>query len=106
MELQGTGVSPGIAVGEALLVERERIAVFRLLLPPEELEGEVQRLRRAIQASRDQLQAIKERLAQQVGLLHAYIFDAQLLMLEDPMLLDRTIAVIRDEHLNAAWALR
>src|SRR5215510_13622009 len=27
-------------------------------------------------------------------------------MLEDPMLLDRTIAVIRDEHLNAAWALR
>ncbi|HET7292407.1 MAG TPA: phosphoenolpyruvate--protein phosphotransferase [Vicinamibacteria bacterium] len=106
MELAGVGVSPGIAVGEALLVEREAIAVFRLLLPPGELEGEVQRLRRAVEASREQLQAIKERLARQIGSPHAYLFDAQLLMLEDPMLLDRTVAVIREEHLNAAWALR
>ncbi len=106
MVLHGIGVSPGIAVGEALRVEREAIAVFRLLLPPGDLEGEVQRLRRAVAASREQLQAIKERLARQLGSPHAYIFDAQLLMLEDPMLLDRTITVIREEHVNAAWALR
>ena len=37
---------------------------------------------------------------------HAYIFDAQLLMLEDPLLLDKSVAVIRDEHVNAEWALR
>jgi phosphotransferase system enzyme I (PtsI) len=41
-----------------------------------------------------------------VGSPHAYIFDAQLLMLDDPLLVDRTVAVIREEHLNAAWALR
>ncbi len=106
MELRGLGVAPAIAVGEALLVEREAVAVFRLLLPPGEVEPEVQRLRRAVEASQGQLQTIKDRLSREVGSPHAYIFDAQLLMLDDPLLVDRTVAVIREEHLNAAWALR
>jgi phosphotransferase system enzyme I (PtsI) len=106
MELKGTGVSPGIAAGPALIVERERVPVFRLLLRPEEVETQVQRLTRAVEASRGQLQAIKDRLSREVGALHAYIFDAQLLMLEDPLLLDRSVAIIRDEHVNAEWALR
>ena len=33
--LRGVGVSPGIAVGPALVVEREAVPVFRLLLAPE-----------------------------------------------------------------------
>ncbi len=106
MQLQGSGVSPGIAVGQALLVEREVVPVFRLLLPPDKVEGEVQRLVRAVEASRKQLQAIKDRLSQEVGMPHAYIFDAHLLMLEDPLLLDRAVAVIREDHVNSEWALR
>ena len=106
MELSGAGVSPGIAVGEALVLERESITVFRLLLPPDQVEAEVERLMRAVEESRQQLQRIKQRLAREVGSPHAYIFAAQLLMLEDPLLLDRSVAVIREEHLNAAWALR
>jgi phosphotransferase system enzyme I (PtsI) len=106
MEILGRGVAPGIAVGEALLVEREAVAVFRLLLPPDQVEPEVQRLRRAVEAAQGQLQGIKDRLSREVGSPHAYIFDAQLLMLDDPLLVDRSVAVIREEHLNAAWALR
>ncbi len=106
MELRGNGVSPGIAVGQALLVEREVVPVFRLLLPPDRVEAEVQRLVRAVEASRQQLQTIKDRLSQEVGMPHAYIFDAHLLMLEDPLLLDRAVAVIREDHVNAEWALR
>jgi phosphotransferase system enzyme I (PtsI) len=106
MEIKGIGVSPGIAVGEALVMEREAVPVFRLLLSPEHVESEVQRLTRALEASRRQLQAIKERLSREIGALHAYIFDAQLLMLDDPLLLDRSVTIIRDEHVNAEWALR
>jgi phosphotransferase system enzyme I (PtsI) len=106
VNLRGTGVSPGIASGRALIVGRERAPVFRLLLPPEQVEGEVQRLARAVEASRGQLQVVKERLSREIGSLHAYIFDAQLLMLEDPLLLDRTVATIRESHVNAEWALR
>src|SRR5262249_61146024 len=37
---------------------------------------------------------------------HAYLFDAQLLMLDDPMLVDRAAGIIRDERLNAESALQ
>lgn len=106
MELKGTGVSPGIALGRALIVERDATPVFRLALEAGEVEGEVERLSAAVGASRAQLQAIKERLSREVGAPHAYIFDAHLLMLEDPLLLDRARAMIRDERVNAEWALR
>ena len=106
MELRGIGVSPGVAVGHALVVEREAIPVFRLLLAPEAVEGEVQRLTRAVEFSQKQLLAIKDRLAREVGGRHAYIFDAHLLMLEDPLLFDRAVAVIREDHVNSEWALR
>jgi phosphoenolpyruvate-protein phosphotransferase (PTS system enzyme I) len=105
MKLEGIGVSPGVAVGRALVVEREAVPVFRLLVPPEAMDCEVQRLTRAVEVSRQQLKTIKERLRNAVG-VHAYIFDAHLLMLEDPLLLDRALGIIRSEQVNAEWALR
>jgi phosphotransferase system enzyme I (PtsI) len=105
MELKGIGVSPGIAVGEALIVQREAVPVFRLPLSAEAVEPEVQRLTRALEESRQQLHAIKDRLSPAEG-PHAYIFDAHLLMLDDPLLLDRAVAVIRQERVNGEWALR
>ncbi len=106
MELKGTGVSPGIALGRALIVERDAAPVFRLVLTPEEAEAELARLMGAVEASRAQLQAIKDRLSREVGMPHAYIFDAHLLMLDDPLLLDRVRSMIREERVNAEWALR
>ena len=105
MRLEGIGVSPGLAVGPALVVEREAVPVFRLLVPAEAVDCEVKRLTRAVEASREQLKAIKERLRHEVG-VHAYIFDAHLLMLEDPLLLDSAVRIIREELVNAEWALR
>jgi len=106
VQLKGTGVSPGIAVGQSLIVERDAAPVFRLLIPPGDTEAEVVRLTRAIEASRQQLLAIKDRMSREVGGPHAYIFDAHLLMLDDPLLRDRAVAVIREEHVNAEWAVR
>jgi phosphotransferase system enzyme I (PtsI) len=104
--LVGTGVSAGVAVGPALVVEREAVSVFRVPVAAGEEEKEVQRLLRATEAARGQLLAIKERLSREVGVPHAYIFDAQLLMLEDPLLIDRAAEAVRQERVNAEWALR
>jgi phosphotransferase system enzyme I (PtsI) len=106
VELKGIGVSPGLAVGPALVVEREAIPILRLSLAPGDVEAEVERLQQAVAASRRQLQGIRQRLSREVGMPHAYIFDAHLLMLEDPLLLDRALLVIRSERANAEWALR
>jgi phosphotransferase system enzyme I (PtsI) len=104
--LRGTGVSPGIAVGKALVVEHEAGPVFRLSLAAEQLEPEVERLEQALATSAAQLETIKQRLSREVGAPHAYIFDAHLLMLRDPLLRDRAVQVVRQQAVNAEWALR
>jgi phosphotransferase system enzyme I (PtsI) len=75
-------------------------------LDPDAKDGEVLRLQRALEASAGQLEAIKDRLSREVGAPHAYIFDAQLLMLRDPMLGDRAAELVRRDAVNAEWALR
>jgi phosphotransferase system enzyme I (PtsI) len=87
-------------------LERDAAPVFRLALDAGRAEAEVARLEAAIDASREQLRAIKERLSREVGTPHAYIFDAHLLMLDDPLLRERAAEVIRGEAVNAEWALR
>ncbi len=104
--LRGTAVSPGIAVGRALVVERDAVPVFRLTLAAEGIPAEVGRLEAALEVSREQLRAVKERLAREVGAPHAYIFDAHLLMLDDPLLRTRAVEIVQHQQVNAEWALR
>src|SRR3954463_11755836 len=103
MRLNGLGVSPGIGIGRALVVTRgTKNLQFRV--PEHRIEGELARLDSARAQSRDQLLHLKERIAAAAGTEHAYLFDAQLLMLDDPMLVDRAAAIIRGERLNAESA--
>lgn len=105
MRLSGLGVSPGIGIGKALVLRRGtkdlgfRIAASRV-------DKEIARLHDARARSRTQLEQIKARIAQSAGAEHAYLFDAQLLMLDDAMLIERAGEIIRAERLNAAAALQ
>src|SRR5919198_890395 len=105
MRLNGLGVSPGIGIGRALVVTRgAKHLQFRV--PDHRIDGEIARLDAARAQSREQLQHLKERIAAAAGAEHAYLFDAQLLMLDDPMLVDRAATIIRTGRLNAESALR
>ena len=75
-------------------------------IPAGRVERELARLHEARARSRTQLEQIKSRIAQSAGAEHAYLFDAQLLMLDDAMLIARAEAIIRGERLNAAAALQ
>ena len=105
MRLTGLGVSPGIGIGKALVLRR----VARDLgcrIPASRVDHELGRLQDARARSRTQLEQIKVRISQSAGAEHAYLFDAQLLMLDDAMLIERAGAIIRAERLNAAAALQ
>jgi phosphotransferase system enzyme I (PtsI) len=105
MRLNGLGVSPGIGIGRALVVTRgSRDLRFRI--PERRIALELERLTAARVRSRDQLEHIKARIAAAAGTEHAYLFDAQLLMLDDPMLVERAAAIIGEERLNAESALQ
>ncbi len=102
-ELQGTGVSPGLARGPAYLLQREQLEVtVRTVSDP---DTELARLQRALDAAATQLITIRERAEAEVGAAEAEIFDAQRLFLEDPELVEAAKGYIRDRQLNAeaAW---
>jgi phosphoenolpyruvate-protein phosphotransferase (PTS system enzyme I) len=102
--LTGIGVSPGIGVGRAVVLT-QRAEVMRFPIPPDRVDREIAALRHAQAVSRDQLHDISRRIGEETGGELAALFDAQLLILDDPMLVGRAEELIRGERVNAAWAI-
>lgn len=101
----GIGVAPGIAEGRALVVRTRRRDV-RYLVAADRVRAEQSRLTEAQGRARRQLEAIRAKLAGLAGQGAASLFEAQLLMIDDAMLVGRAAAYVRDERRNAEWALR
>ena len=102
--LTGIGVSAGVAVGRAVILT-QRTEVMRFPIPPDRVESEVQALRAARDQSRQQLRDISARVLQGPGGELGALFDAQILMLDDEMLIGQAEKIIRNERVNAAWAV-
>jgi len=103
--LAGTGVVEGVAWGQAVLLVR-RGRALRVPVADARIDDEVSRLERARERSRQQIAAIRVRLSAGPGAELAPLFDAQLLMLDDPLLVGRARALIREEKVNAEWAVQ
>lgn len=102
--LKGIGVSSGRVVGQAL-VAIQRTQVIRFPVAPGRVARELAALERSRTRSRGQLQQIRDRIAQRKGKELAAIFDAQLLLLDDPLLVGRAAAIVAEERVNAEWAV-
>jgi phosphoenolpyruvate-protein phosphotransferase (PTS system enzyme I) len=103
--LKGIGVSPGVVSGRAVVL-MQRAQVLRYRVAPERIGHEVERLDQSRLRSRQQLQDIRARVARRRGPELASLFDAQLLMLDDPMLVPRAETLVREDHVNAEWAVQ
>ena len=103
--LTGIGVSGGLAVGPAL-VAIQRTQVIRFPIGQDRVARELSALERARTRSHAQLQQIRRRIAELKGPDLASIFDAQLLILDDPMLIGRAASIIYEERVNAEWAVQ
>jgi phosphocarrier protein FPr len=101
--LTGIPASPGIAIGPIAWYRLAPIAVSER--PIENAMNEWQRLQKAIAAAQKELQTLRTLATAQVGDYQAAIFDAHLLYLEDPALLDAVHRRIFDRKMNveAAW---
>ena len=103
--LTGIGVSSGVAIGPAL-VAIQRTQVIRFPIAPDRVARELTALDRARLRSRDQIEQIRRRVLDLRGADLAAIFDAQLLMLDDPMLVGRAATIVMEERVNAEWAVQ
>jgi len=104
--LQGIPVSPGIIIGKARLVDRSRIQINYLYLnDPKEAKAEIKRFKDALKSTKKQILTIQNGMSEQIK-EHSFILDTHLMIIDDKMISETTVKTIRNELINAEWALK
>ena len=104
--LTGGGASRGMALGRARLEHPSRYLIDERPLGEADVEAEIERLRRAIAAARDELQVLREKLHGTMAREVAEFIDAHSLMLADRELTTGVYDLIRIGRYRASAALK
>lgn len=104
LELRGIGASAGIAIAKAYRLEEPDLTVSKKEVADK--TAEVLRFDEAIQKSKSELEKIKEHAFRELGADKAEIFEAHILVLSDPELLNPVKDKISSEAVNAEFAMK
>ncbi|MCT4604788.1 MAG: phosphoenolpyruvate--protein phosphotransferase [Marinisporobacter sp.] len=104
MVLLGKGASYGIALGKALVIENESLKIEKENI--EDIQLEKNKFLEGIKASKEQLAKVRDKALKELGEEKAAIFEAHLMILEDPEIVDQTIQKIESEKINAVYAFK
>ena len=102
--LRGIPVSQGVSRSRVVVLDRTRIDPAKWGILESDPAGEEDRLQASLVVTRRQILAVQERLREAMGADEAQIFDAHLLVLEDPMLLQETARFILEDLVTAEFA--
>lgn len=102
-ELLGIAASAGVAIAPVVHYQPTHISITEYHV--DDPDAEWQRVQAAIHTAKQEIQAVFSQTSLQIGDAEAAIFDAQLLFLEDPVLLEAAKERIFEHHINAeaAW---
>jgi phosphotransferase system enzyme I (PtsI) len=104
--IKGIAVSPGVAVGPALVVRWEAPVVPDVPIRAEQVSAEVDRLAEALVFARERIARSRAKAQDRAGEEEARIFDAQLMILEDRDLRTGVDRLIRENHFSAERAFQ
>jgi phosphotransferase system enzyme I (PtsI) len=103
--LHGIPVSRGIAIGRAYLIAPAALDVDHYLIEPAQIEGEVERFRAAQQHVHRELDTLLADLAPDAPSEMGAFINVHSMILNDAMLVQETIDLIRTRRYNVEWAL-
>ena len=103
-KLQGIAVSPGIAIGEALVMDTEGFRIPRRFVARDAVDDELERLGKAIAAACSEISVNREAVAKELGEKYAAIFEAHLQMLQDSHMRTELEDMIRHRHYSPEYA--
>ncbi|MFP3728572.1 phosphoenolpyruvate--protein phosphotransferase [Priestia filamentosa] len=101
--LEGIAASAGISIGKAFILKELELDIEEKKV--EDINSELERFTKALDSSKKQLQQIKERTLLNLGKDKAEIFEAHLLILEDPELIGNIKNDISHNKVNAEYAV-
>ncbi|MEG0494653.1 MAG: phosphoenolpyruvate--protein phosphotransferase [Eubacterium sp.] len=101
---KGIIASPGIAIAKALVYEKVEAEVNQKKI--DDTEAEILRLKKALDQSKEQLIAIKEKAVHDLGAEEAEIFEAHAMVLDDPEFVGSIESEINSNHFNVEFAIK
>ena len=102
----GVASGPGIAIGDAFVLNRGPVCVTPSWVHAKHIETEVTRFEHAIGTAAAQLRMVRQQIPEDAPSDIAEFIDTHLLMIEDKALSSQPITLIRQEGLSAEWALQ
>ncbi len=104
-KLQGIAVSPGVAIGEALVMDNEGFRIPRRFVTRDAVEDELERLESAVEAACAEIAHNREAVSRELGEKYGAIFEAHLQMLQDSRLRSELHEMIRERHYSPEYAV-
>ena len=101
---RGIPVSTGVCRGKVFVIDQRHATIVRCELAEADLSKEIDRLETALIQTRKQILEVQRQVNQGLGAEQANIFEAHLLVLDDPSLLEEVTRLIQTEKVNAEYA--
>jgi phosphotransferase system enzyme I (PtsI) len=102
---RGIAVSPGVAIGPALVLDNEGFRIPQRLIPADECDAEVERVRQALETAVGEAHEHEQAVSANLGPQYGAIFGAHALMLADPSLAREVESLIRTQHFAGEYAV-
>ena len=101
---RGIPVSTGVCRSRVIVLHQARHVIARRVMADNEVDAEVKRFEQSLVRTRQQITEVQRRVSETMSSSEADIFDAHLLMLEDRVLIEEVIKIIREQKANADFA--
>jgi phosphotransferase system enzyme I (PtsI) len=106
MEIKrGIAVSPGVAIGPALVLDTEGVRIPQRFIALDHQEAEIARLRQALAAASQEARARERMVSEKLGKQYGAIFAAHALLIDDPALAQEAEELIRQRSVTAEYAI-
>ena len=104
IKLKGIGVSGGVGIGKAWLLNKDELSVPRRKILHDEISREIYRLEEALIETRREISSLQKKISKEIGFDHGRIFEAHYLVLEDRVLIEDVIKQIKSKLINVEYA--
>ena len=106
MEIKrGIAVSPGVAIGPALVVDTEGFRIPQRFIEKKQRSKEVARLREALKAAAQEARENQEAINAKLGKQYGAIFAAHAVLMQDPVLIQEIESLIREQDHAAEYSV-
>lgn len=103
---RGIAASEGVCQAKVIVLRKPDAEIPRQTIAEEDLPNEILRFQQALSQTRSDIREVQARVSEAMGAQDAGIFEAHLLVLEDPTLIDQSVRTVERDKINIEWAFQ